>query len=235
MKALIPIKKGEQIFNDYGPLPRSDLLRRYGYITDNYTKYDVVDIPASIVIEQVLAERHLPEDERETRVGFTNTTEIRNEFCNSDSSSKLEFLDDHGFLDDGYDLSHPTAMSSAFPDDLIILVRTLLLPNDRLVAAKEEDRLPKAIKLPEVASALRRCIDMRLLDYATTVEQDRIFLQQPPLSRRARQAIDVRLGEKVILQEALHELTQDFTADERSRKRTKERQDFGDRKKAKTG
>jgi SET domain-containing protein 6 len=44
MKALKPIKGGEEIFNDYGPLPRSDLLRRYGYITNNYAIYDVVEI-----------------------------------------------------------------------------------------------------------------------------------------------------------------------------------------------
>ncbi|KAK5001988.1 hypothetical protein LTR28_011972 [Elasticomyces elasticus] len=41
MKALKPIQAGEEIFNDYGPLPRADLLRRYGYITDNYKVYQI--------------------------------------------------------------------------------------------------------------------------------------------------------------------------------------------------
>jgi SET domain-containing protein 6 len=44
MKATQFIREGEEIFNDYGELPRSDLLRRYGYITDNYTQYDVVEL-----------------------------------------------------------------------------------------------------------------------------------------------------------------------------------------------
>lgn len=44
MKAIKPIKAGEEIFNDYGEIPRSDLLRRYGYVTDNYAPYDVVEL-----------------------------------------------------------------------------------------------------------------------------------------------------------------------------------------------
>lgn len=44
MKSTKPIQKGEELFNDYGELPRSDLLRRYGYITDNYSQYDVVEL-----------------------------------------------------------------------------------------------------------------------------------------------------------------------------------------------
>lgn len=49
MKSLNPIKKGEQIFNDYGPLPRSDLLRRYGYVTDKYAPYDVVELSTELI------------------------------------------------------------------------------------------------------------------------------------------------------------------------------------------
>jgi len=45
MRAIRPIMAGEEIFNDYGQLPRSDLLRRYGYVTENYKTYDVAEIP----------------------------------------------------------------------------------------------------------------------------------------------------------------------------------------------
>lgn len=51
MKSLRHIRAGEEILNDYGPLPRADLLRRYGYITHNYTQYDVVEIPRELVID----------------------------------------------------------------------------------------------------------------------------------------------------------------------------------------
>ncbi len=49
MKATKDINAGEEIFNDYGPLPRSDLLRMYGYITDNYSAFDVVEISADLI------------------------------------------------------------------------------------------------------------------------------------------------------------------------------------------
>lgn len=44
MKAIKPIREGEEIFNDYGEIPRADLLRRYGYVTDNYAPFDVVEL-----------------------------------------------------------------------------------------------------------------------------------------------------------------------------------------------
>lgn len=49
MKAIKPIHQGEEIFNDYGQIPRSDLLRRYGYVTENYAPYDVVELPLDVI------------------------------------------------------------------------------------------------------------------------------------------------------------------------------------------
>jgi hypothetical protein len=44
MIAIKKIEAGQEILNDYGSLPRSDLLRRYGYLTEEYKKWDVVEI-----------------------------------------------------------------------------------------------------------------------------------------------------------------------------------------------
>ena len=49
MIAIKAIEKGDEIFNDYGSLPRSDMLRRYGYITDQYKKWDVVELDGEMV------------------------------------------------------------------------------------------------------------------------------------------------------------------------------------------
>ena len=70
MISLKPIAKGQEIFNDYGQLPRSDLLRRYGYITDNYKKWDVVEIDAETVIEVAGACNELTESQIEARVSL---------------------------------------------------------------------------------------------------------------------------------------------------------------------
>jgi len=56
MIAIKPIAAGEQLYNDYGPLPRSDLLRRYGYIADSYEKYDVVEIGSDLIVRVVASE-----------------------------------------------------------------------------------------------------------------------------------------------------------------------------------
>ena len=51
MKATRAIAAGDEMFNDYGPLPRSDLLRMYGYVTDNYARYDVVELSSQIIYD----------------------------------------------------------------------------------------------------------------------------------------------------------------------------------------
>lgn len=73
MIALKPIMKGEQIFNDFGQLPRSDLLRRYGYITDQYKRWDVVEISIDDVVTAAAEHNNLNKIEKDQRVP-TQTT-----------------------------------------------------------------------------------------------------------------------------------------------------------------
>ena len=68
MIALKDIRKGEQIFNDFGQLPRSDLLRRYGYVTNNYKKWDVVEVDIEDVVQAAGEFHKLSEKRKEDRV-----------------------------------------------------------------------------------------------------------------------------------------------------------------------
>ena len=68
MVALRPIQPGDEIFNDYGQLPRSDLLRRYGYITDNYKKWDAVEIDASMLFQVIREANRIDENSLQRRV-----------------------------------------------------------------------------------------------------------------------------------------------------------------------
>lgn len=43
MTAIKPIKKGEQVYNTYGELPNCDFLRRYGYVENEGTEFDIVE------------------------------------------------------------------------------------------------------------------------------------------------------------------------------------------------
>ncbi len=74
MISLKPIKKGDQIFNDFGQLPRSDLLRRYGYVTDRYQKWDVVEIDLAAVSTAAVNYIGLSTEEREQRVPTRRTS-----------------------------------------------------------------------------------------------------------------------------------------------------------------
>ena len=68
MIALKDIKAGEQIYNDFGELPRSDLLRRYGYVTDRYKKWDVVEISLALVEEVARMRKPMSEVDLDKRV-----------------------------------------------------------------------------------------------------------------------------------------------------------------------
>lgn len=61
--SLRPIKAGEEILNYYGPHPNSELLRRYGYVTERHSRYDVVEIPWDVV-----------ESTMTTHFGISNST-----------------------------------------------------------------------------------------------------------------------------------------------------------------
>lgn len=74
MKSTRAIEKDEQILNDYGTLPRSDVLRRYGYITPGYAKYDVVELSHQSIVEVVQEYRALSGHLLTARVSEIYTT-----------------------------------------------------------------------------------------------------------------------------------------------------------------
>lgn len=104
MRTTTAIPAGAQLFNDYGALPRSDLLRRYGYITPNYACYDVAEVSSGLLT--TVAGRALdPEDYAE----------------------RIDFLLDEGILDDAFDIGTDLRI----PDDMLVVIDTLLRPRDQ--------------------------------------------------------------------------------------------------------
>lgn len=49
MVAIKNIKKGDQIYNTYSEHPNSEILRRYGYVESNGSKYDFGEVPLHII------------------------------------------------------------------------------------------------------------------------------------------------------------------------------------------
>ena len=59
MRSIRHIPKHKQIYNTYGDLPNSDLLRRYGYVIPG-SRDDLVEIPVELIIETI--SRHSEEE-----------------------------------------------------------------------------------------------------------------------------------------------------------------------------
>lgn len=193
MKAIKPIAAGDELFNDYGALPRSDLLRRYGYITDNYTQYDVVEIPHDLLVEQAKA------------LGA------------HDIEQRLEYLDDQGLVDTGYDIgaSEPFDTEESFSPELVAVVQTLLAPDAEFERMAKKGKLPKPENVsPADLECLRRAVKARAAQYPTSLEED---TREPvtvspgcgPFSKEGRYAVAklVRIGEKKLLRAAEEALT----------------------------
>lgn len=199
MKSTKPISAGDQIFNDYGPLPRSDLLRMYGYVTENYSQYDVVEISYDLLLEVA--------NKKSGKDGATREWQKR-----------AEQLDELGLLDDGYAIPRPsehemTDLGDAIPGQLHMLLRALASHNQD----KGWMNKPKDAVTIEEAAVLQAALTKRLTEYATTLESDRELLEHlrkggPTLEEiafsdtnpaRVVMALQVRVGEKEILQQMM--------------------------------
>lgn len=198
MRSTQPVKAGDELFNDYGELPRSELLRRYGYITDNYKSYDVVEIDQELIKEAI-------------REG----TEISVD----DMIKRLDYLEDREELDEAYDLNRPDPSTqqgtqerlvSITMKDILLPLRMWQIPREAFEAVRSTRSKPKLLPSPDssefagLVNLLLSIARKRLASYATTLEDDlRLRGTADRLSRRHLMALEVRIGEKEILHELI--------------------------------
>jgi SET domain-containing protein 6 len=88
MRTIKPVKAGDELFNDYGEIPRADLLRRYGYVTDNYAQYDVVELPLTLICQAA----GLNDAEPENQPQVTFSSAACQQFPHADISCSLSSL-----------------------------------------------------------------------------------------------------------------------------------------------
>ncbi|PYH88546.1 SET domain-containing protein [Aspergillus ellipticus CBS 707.79] len=190
MKAIKPIRAGEEIFNDYGEIPRADLLRRYGYVTDNYAPFDVIELSLGQICQAA---------------GLSS--------ADIESQPPLVFLEELELLDDGYAIPRPSAgdsLADILPDELLLLLKTLSLPADQLEKQRSKNKPPKPSLGETEAIILAGALQLNQAQYATPIAHDQELLSQLRQSeafgpmeasaRRKKMAIQVRVGEKEILQ-----------------------------------
>lgn len=198
------IRKGEEIFNDYGQLPRSDLLRRYGYVTDRYAVYDVTEISTAWILSAFATEGAL----QIPFLGHLNQQEL---------DERVELAEREGVYEESYDLCRSGTDGPSIPDELLALLYLLLIDEENLAAiTKSESSLPSRSKLATemVGQVLIHLLRLRQKEYSTTIGEDEKILQEEHLPVRTVMAIQVRLGEKTVLREAIKEATS-FTGSNR--------------------
>ena len=123
----------------------------------------------------------------------------------------MAFLGDNDLLEDAYLLEREAGDTadekssttfSEFPDDLVLLLKTLLARKDeyKKLAVLEKKRETQLVV--ETAKVMAEVLKARVKEYKTSIAEDKELLQKESIQGRRRMAVEVRLGEKEVLQEA---------------------------------
>lgn len=229
--ALRPIARGEEVLNYYGPLSNGELLRRYGYVTRAHRRYNLVDLSWAGLLASLKAEVHplLREDEWEKVLGS---------FVDDEGDSVLEegFIIDRGAEDPDSegrvrDDDENNNKKAEVPEELLAQMKEVM----KAVKALRPDAVPdKAARDRAIYAAIAQALRARTQEYSTTLAQDLELYEKRKASCPGgvldpeTMALDVRIGEKVLLQEVseavrvkLAKLTEADRGDTRSAKRRK--------------
>lgn len=118
---------------------------------------------------------------------------------------QLQSFNDWNDCEDYYELHRPPhGKEFELNSVLMLVVYTFVMDRDSFQRAKSPGKAPPEVRLNlETALALKKIIIWHMKAYQTSLAEDAVLLQTSALQRRARMAIEVRLGEKEILAAAL--------------------------------
>lgn len=193
MRTTKRIVRGEEILNDYGQLPQSDLLRRYGYVSENYAAFDVTEVSTQLILSTLTDGL----DVSEILLPALDDEHIR---------ARLEFAKREGVYEDSYDISHSTLERPCIPDELLAYIYILLLSEQSFDSMLQSNiALPSRSKLATelVGRMLVVIFRKKEAEYATTKEEDEAL--SGVAAHRTFLALQVRLGEKRVLRSAIEE------------------------------
>ncbi|POS79010.1 SET domain-containing protein [Diaporthe helianthi] len=192
--SLRPIAAGEEIFNYYGPLSNGELLRRYGYTTHAHRRWNLVDLEWGPVLAALRAEVPLPAKQWDEIVGGLDEDELEEAFV---IERGAEDPDSEGRVAE-------VEKAAGAPEELVEQLKAVM----KAVKKVRPDALPDKVARDKIIySAISRALDERTRQYGTTLEQDLKRYEESSDGadqkvRRQRMALDVRIGEKVLLRQA---------------------------------
>ncbi|KAI0141607.1 SET domain-containing protein [Xylariaceae sp. FL1272] len=185
-----PISAGQEILNYYGPLGNSELLRRYGYVTEHHARYDVVEISWESVLSALKSVVNLDDSIWGKAISQLDPEEIEDAFV----------------LDRDLDEPNPQGQFLG-PKKLKHLPKDLREQINEILSSIRElspGTIPDKVTRDEIClNAMRRAFKQKLAEYQTSANDDMQLLDQASGHQRARKALIVRCGEKLLLQEAL--------------------------------
>ncbi|KAL7625810.1 Ribosomal lysine N-methyltransferase 4 [Parahypoxylon ruwenzoriense] len=189
--ALRPIPAGTEVLNYYGPLGNGELLRRYGYVTNHHTRYDVAEVSWDLILPVLKDALKLDDQTWGKAVNELDLEEIEDGFVIERDTGELNSRGEH----------QDPAIFKELPADLVEQTHTLLKEIRKISPAT----IPDKAKRDEITlSAIHRALELRLGQYATSQAYDFDLLSGDKVSGRQRMAVVVRWGEKALLQEAIH-------------------------------
>lgn len=217
---LRPIGEGEEVLNYYGPVSNGELLRRYGYVTCKYRRWDVVELPWKLVAARIRDGLGLSEEVWAKAV--SDETQRPRPFCSVFFSGRgvltsyvqekkvdLEDIEDAFVIEWGSEEPDSsghvddTLRFHGLPDELAEQVKAFLKalrkvdPNGAGVKLSSSDA-----RLGVFLTTVRSALTDRAAQFDTTLEEDLLRREQENPAGRAGKALAVRVGEKILLQEA---------------------------------
>ncbi|KAI4653274.1 hypothetical protein J4E93_001036 [Alternaria ventricosa] len=182
---------GSEVLNYYGPLPTSELLRRYGYVTPEHQRYDVVELPWSFVraalIEQLTVAEEVVskvEAKLEENEEFEEYFIVERDSGDPDSEGQLTYS------------AQLREVSVELEEQVKAVFKGIKKQKPELFSEKRK-------RVDDYQAIVSKALTAKLGTYPTTMEEDETLLKRDDLAKRHRMAITVRLGEKRLLHEAL--------------------------------
>ncbi|KAH9083935.1 SET domain-containing protein [Lactarius deliciosus] len=188
------VRQGEQIWNTYGDLPNSELLRRYGHVDQVPLAEGGIGNPADIV---------------EIRADLVMEVIVQNypEWAGPRSAERVDW-----WLEEGGDDVFVVDSSDDVPEEISSFVRLLMMSAPEWEKTKRKSRLPKPKEDEAALSVTADVVRRRLAEYPTTIENDEALLGAERVPEKLiplnlKHAIVVRLGEMRILHGLLRRVT----------------------------
>jgi len=173
MKSIKRISAGEQVYNTYGDHPNSELLRRYGYVEWDGSKFDFGELPLDIIKQTFSIHSNLPIEFIERVLDLISQADV-------DEIEDDIVLDSYDAYNDGEVLPESQLLMQVLTtivqinqeENLIKLSNELLLKNINRILKKCYQLIESGSMTKNAVIAWEQCVITRLEEYPSHAFRD---------------------------------------------------------------